>query len=332
PNMVPMDDHGRVNEAELRRLVEFLIQAGVHGLYPNGSTGEFLRLTFEERKEVVRIVADQNRGRVKILAGAAEANIRQTLEACEYYAGLGCDAVAIVAPWYYKLTEESVCEHFAVLARHSPIDITLYNIPQFANEITIDTLKRLAEYPRIVGIKDSSRDMPRFLEAINEVRPLRPDFSFLIGCEEMLVPTLVMGGDGGTIATSGVIPEVIVEMYRLTVAGDLQRAVELQYRVLRLIKAMLTGAGFPEGFRIAVSLRGFRMGESRQPLAACERCATEALRVELHRLLHEFGVTVAAPEPPHCEPPLLRDGAFSPEEIREVVKEVLSRLGQGGAA
>ena len=83
------------------------------------------------------------------------------------------------------LSQESVYEHFATLARHSPIDITLQH-PQFTNnEISIDVLKRLVELPHIVAIKDSSRDMPRFLNTINEVRPLRPDFSFLIGCEEI---------------------------------------------------------------------------------------------------------------------------------------------------
>lgn len=304
PNMVPLDSRGRIHEEELRRLVEFLIRSGVHGLYPNGSTGEFLRLSFEERKEVVRIVADQNRGRVKILAGAAEGNIRMTLEACEYYATLGCDAVAIVAPWYYPLTQESLREHFAVLARHSPINITLYNAPQFANEITLDTLKHLAEYPRIVGIKDSSRDMPRFLNTINEIRPLRPDFSFLVGCEEMLVPTLVMGGDGATVATSGVVPEFLVEMYHRVMQGDLQTAIQMQYRLLRLIHAMLNGARFPEGFRLGVELRGFAMGESRQPLSADERCQMEALRRRLRDLLSELGFETATGDPQTRTPPV----------------------------
>ncbi|NLC57075.1 MAG: dihydrodipicolinate synthase family protein [Armatimonadetes bacterium] len=333
PNMVPLDSRGRINEGELRRLVEFLIQRGVHGLYPNGTMGEFVRFSFEEHKEIVRIVVDQNRGRAKVLAGAAEFSLEKTLAACEYYAELGCDTVAVVPPWYYRLSQESVYEHFATLARHSPIDITLYNIPQFTNnEISIDVLKRLVELPRIVAIKDSSRDMPRFLNTINEVRPLRPDFSFLIGCEEILVPTLLMGGDGGTVATAGVVPEVVVEMFRCVERGDFPRAVALQYRVLHLINTMLFGAGFPEGFRAAMELRGFRMGESRQPLAPGERCNIEALRQVLHELLKEFDPDPLVPPPP-VSPVCATQAAanLSEEQVRAVVREVLLRLRQEGS-
>ncbi len=104
PNIVPLDARGEINESETRRYVDWLIDHGVHGLYPNGSTGEFTRFTVEERRRIIEIIADQTRGRVPILAGAAEANTRETISACEYYYGLGVRAVAIVAPFYYKLS------------------------------------------------------------------------------------------------------------------------------------------------------------------------------------------------------------------------------------
>ena len=95
PNIVPLLPDGEINEAELRRYVDWLIEKGVHGLYPNGSTGEFTRYTAEERRRIIAIIADQVRGRVPILAGAAEANAKETIKACEYYHSLGCRAVAI---------------------------------------------------------------------------------------------------------------------------------------------------------------------------------------------------------------------------------------------
>ena len=128
-------------------------------------------------------------GRVPILAGAAEANVKETLAACEAYAGMGARAVAIVAPFYYKLTPESVYAYFAEIARHSPIDLTLYNIPMFASPIDVPTIRRLAaEFPRVVGIKDSSGDLAFMMRMIAAVRPQRPDFSFLTGWEAVLVP------------------------------------------------------------------------------------------------------------------------------------------------
>src|SRR3954470_8383006 len=100
PLLVPLDERDRINEAELRRFVSWLIDHGVHGLYPNGSTGEFTRFTPEERRRIVQVVADEAGGRVPILAGAAEANVKETLAACEVYANMGARAVAIVAPFY----------------------------------------------------------------------------------------------------------------------------------------------------------------------------------------------------------------------------------------
>src|SRR3954470_22832223 len=132
PTVVAYDDRGEINERELRRFVSWLIERGVHGLYPNGSTGEFTRFTAEERRRIVAIVCDECGGRVPVLAGAAEANVRETVAACEAYAGMGATAVAIVSPIYYRLAPDSVYAYFAEIAQHSPIDVTLYNIPMFA--------------------------------------------------------------------------------------------------------------------------------------------------------------------------------------------------------
>src|ERR1700736_1794235 len=145
PLLVPLDDRGRINEAELRRFVSWLIERGVHGLYPNGSTGEFTRFTVEERRRIIAIMADQTRGRVPILAGAAEANVRETIRACEYYHELGVRAVAIVAPFYFKLSPASVYAYFAEIGKNTPIDVTLYNIPLFASPIDVPTVQKLAD-------------------------------------------------------------------------------------------------------------------------------------------------------------------------------------------
>ena len=174
PNMVPLDEHGEINEAELRRYIDWLIDRGVHGLYPNGSTGEFTRFTADERRRIVQIVCDQARGRVPVLAGAAEANVKETLKACEAYHACGARSVAIVSPIYYKLSPESVYAYFREIARHTPIDVTLYNIPMFASPIDVPTIQRLAEFPRIVGIKDSSGDISFMLRMMAAVQPVRP--------------------------------------------------------------------------------------------------------------------------------------------------------------
>jgi 4-hydroxy-tetrahydrodipicolinate synthase len=295
--LTPVDDDGEINESELRRLVSWLIERGVHGLYPNGSTGEFTRFTSEERRRLVEIVIDEAAGRVPVIAGAAEANVRETLAACEAYAQMGARAVAIVSPFYYKLPPESVYAYFGEIARQTPIDVTLYNIPVFASPIDVPTIRRLAEeFPRVIGIKDSSGDLAFMMRMIAAVRPVRADFSFLTGWEAALVPMLLIGCDGGAHAAANAAPEIIRRMYDLARAGDFAAGMDLQYRFLDLFDAMLDHFEFPDGFRAAVELRGFNLGRGRQPQTETQRAHRAALIPKLRRAFAQFEKELAAGE------------------------------------
>lgn len=292
PNLVPMTNSGEINEAELRRYVDWLIEKGVHGLYPNGSTGEFTRYTVEERRRIMKIIADQTAGRVPILAGAAEANVKETIKACEYYHELGVRAVAIVSPFYYKLSPASVYAYFKEIGKNTPVDVTLYNIPMFASPIDVPTVQRLSEEcEKIVAIKDSSGDIPHMVRMIQAVRPNRPEFSFLTGWDAALMPMLLCGCDGGTNATSGVVPELMRRLYDLTVAYKIDEARDLQYDLLKLFDVLIYSAEFPEGFRAGVELRGFKMGVGRQPLSDQQQTDLTTLSRELQCMLATHGYT-----------------------------------------
>lgn len=326
PNIVPLTADGRIHEAELRRYVDWLIERGVHGLYPNGSTGEFTRFTPEERRRIVGIVCQQAAGRVPVLAGAAEANVRETLAACEAYAGMGARAVAIVSPFYYRLSAESVFAYFREIAVNSPIDVTLYNIPMFASPIDVPTIRRLAELERIVGIKDSSGDLAFMMRLISAVRPTRPDFCFLTGWEAVLVPMLLVGCDGGTNATSGVAPELTRKLFDLTRAGRVDEAMRLQYRLLELFDAMLYPTEFPDGFRAAVGLRGFDVGRGRQPRTDRQEVDNAALERILKCILADFGYVEASAQV--CPP---RTGDVDQDRVRHIAAAVIEELRQRGA-
>jgi dihydrodipicolinate synthase/N-acetylneuraminate lyase len=297
PHMVPLDDRGRIDEAELARYVSWLIDRGVHGLYPNGSTGEFTRFSVEERRRIVSVVCAAAAGRVPVVAGAAEANVAETIRACEHCLEAGARAVAIVAPFYYKLPPESVYAYFSEIMRHAPIDVTLYNIPALASPIDVATVRRLAEeYPRVIGIKDSTGDISQMIRLIGAVRPVRPDFVFLTGWDAALVPMLLVGCDGGTHATSGVLPELMRAVYDAVRAGDLGRANTLQQRVTAVFDPLLQGAEFPEGFRVGAGLRGFRMGPSRQPATPGQLADRGRLAEQLRGLLAGCGVRPDDPQ------------------------------------
>ena len=296
PNIVIFDGQGKINYPEMERYVNWLIESGIQGLYPNGSTGEFVRLSWEERQDVVRLISEVNQGRVPVLAGASEANLRDVLKMAEFYASIGgVNAISLVPPYYYKISDESLFEYFAEIAEESPLDILLYNIPQFTQEISLELMERLLPYERIFGTKDSSRDQPRLINTMHRLRAVRPDYVVLVGCEEILLPSVMMGASGGTIATSGIIPEVIVELYEKARSGDIERARALQYRILDLINLMLLGINFPEGFKTGVAARGFDVGPARASTSAAEQEYLLKLESQINCVLADMGYDVRGP-------------------------------------
>lgn len=325
PHLVPLDSRGNIAEDELRRYIDWLIERGVHGLYPNGSTGEFTRFTADERKRIVKIVCEQARGKVPVLAGAAEANVKETIGACETYAEYGARAVAIVSPYYYKLSPDAVYAYFREIALNSPIDVTLYNIPMFASPIDVPTIKRLAEFDRVIGIKDSSGDLAFMMRMIAAVKPQRPDFVFLTGWEAVLVPMLIAGADGGTNATSGVVPEITRKLYELTRAGKVDEAMKLQHRLLELFDTMLYSADFPDGFRAAASLRGFELNQSRQPRSEAQQVDLAALQRVLRCILSDFGYVDQPVE--GCP---IRTGNIDRDRVAQIAQGVLDQLRERG--
>jgi 4-hydroxy-tetrahydrodipicolinate synthase len=312
---VIFDENNRINFPEMERYLDWLINAGIHGLYPNGSTGEFVRFTAEERRRIVEVVVEQADGRVPILAGAAEANVKATIEACETYGAMGVRAVAIVAPFYYRISSEGVYAYFREIADNVSVDVTLYNIPLFASPIDVPTVIRLAsECPRVIGIKDSSGDLPNMLRMIAAIRPMRDDFSFLTGWDASLAPMLIAGADGGTNATSGVVPELTRAIHRSVVAGNITEAMRLQYQLLPLFDAMISVGEFPEGFRAGARSRGWNLGPGRVPLSDQQREAVARTQREIDALVAEVAE-------------LDETLVLPPETIEKIVQRVMRQLG-----
>ncbi len=250
-----------------------------------------------------------------VLAGAAEANVQATIEACDAYGAMGVRAVAIVAPFYYRLSSEGVYAYFREIAEHVSVDVTLYNIPLFASPIDVPTVVRLAaECPRVVGIKDSSGDLPNMMRMIAAIRPMRDDFTFLTGWDAALVPMLIVGADGGTNATSGVVPELTRAIHRSVLAGNIQEAMRLQYQLLPLFDAMISLGEFPEGFRAGARSRGWNLGPGRVPMSPQQREAVARTQREIDALVADVAE--------------LDDAlVLPPETIEKIVQRVMRQLG-----
>jgi 4-hydroxy-tetrahydrodipicolinate synthase len=249
------------------------------------------------------------------------------LFACQAYADMGVRAVAIVAPYYYKLAPESVYAYFAEIGRNSPIDLTLYNIPAFASPIDVNTIRRLADgFPRVIGIKDSSGDLAFMMRMISAIRPNRPDFTFLTGWEAVLIPMLMIGCDGGTHASSNVVPEITRKMYDLYRAGDTAGAMKWQYRILELFDVMLNlPFEFPDGFRAAAALRGFHFGHTRLPQTGAQHSQHKVLSDVMQCILSDFELV----NPPAAGCPV-RTGEIGQDKLQQMVQQVFYEMKNRG--
>lgn len=238
PAMVtPFDERGEVDLAATEAVVERFIEAGVDGISPLGSTGEFSHLTGDERKrfaeEVTRIVA----GRVPVVVGAGAAGTKEMVELARHAESAGADAVLVVSPFYWKVGEEALYRHFAAVADSVNVPVLIYNLPMLTGiDLSPALIARIAtECPNAVGIKDTVTEYGHTVSVLREVKPSRPDFSVLQGWEDLILPSLLAGADGSICAFANVAPELFIELVRSARSGDLGRAAELHRRVLSLL-------------------------------------------------------------------------------------------------
>jgi 4-hydroxy-tetrahydrodipicolinate synthase len=244
---------------------------------------------------------------------------------------MGVRAVAIVAPFYYKIGPQAVFQYFKDIADHVSVDVTLYNIPLFASPIDVPTVRRLAlECPRIVGIKDSSGDLPHMMRMIAAVRPQRPEFSFLTGWDAALAPMLMVGCDGGTNATSGVVPELTRAIFQAAKRGQWDRAMQLQYRLVPLFDAMIGQPEFPEGFRRGALARGWDLGPSRQPLSPEQVQEAQRTQEQLSQILVELSQWLPdlVPAQSSAADSSAEQSSSADDFIEHIVREVMQQLSQ----
>ncbi len=286
PAMVtPLDANGRVAEKPLRKLVNHLIAGGVHGLFPVGSQGEFFALAIEQKKEILRIVLDETRGRVPVYAGTGAVTTREVIETTKMARDLGVNAVSVLTPYFLVPSQKELIEHYLAVARAVPdLPILLYSNPERTQvPFPTSTVKELAAVDNIVGIKDSSGDMSLSGEYIRLTRGM--NFSVLAGRDTLIYATLCYGGTGSITATANVDPRVPVEIYEAFQSGDHKRALEAQYRLAPLRIAFGLGT-FPVVIKEALSMIGIEAGPAIPPVGPM----TAENRDKLRKVLAGMGL------------------------------------------
>ncbi|NLO83418.1 MAG: dihydrodipicolinate synthase family protein [Clostridiales bacterium] len=257
--ITPFEQGNRIAEKTIREMVEFFIERGVDGIFPVSNVGEFVQLSEDQKRLFVDIVLDQAKGRVRVTPGISATAPWQSIEFGKYCQSAGADGVVLSAPYYYKYPQEIVCSSCAEVAKSLDIPVVLYNIPLFANEISLESLKKLMEIDNIVAIKESSGSIPNLIDIINLANNIRPDFNVLVGWEELFLSTLVLGGKGCMVASGGILPELMVAIYKSFLAGEIDRAARYQSMVARVTEQMKK-IFFPYGYKLGMEARGFDMG------------------------------------------------------------------------
>ncbi len=279
--ITPMTEDGSLDEAALRKFVDWQIEQGSDGLVAVGTTGESPTLTEEEHKAVVEIVIEQAKGRVPVIAGTGSNSTAEAIEYTVHAEKAGADAALVVVPYYNKPTQEGLYAHFRAVAEATELPVIIYNVPgRTVADIADTTIARLAaDCPNIIGIKDASGDLnrPSNLRRLLNGR----EFAMLSGEDGTALGFNAHGGQGCISVTANVAPALCAEFQKATLEGDYARALELQDRLFPLHRAMFVETS-PGPVKYAASLLGLCTSFARLPMVeisdASKKAVEEAMR------------------------------------------------------
>ena len=245
--------NGSIDERAFGDLVEWQIAEGTNGLVPVGTTGESPTLSHAEHNRVVEMCVESAAGRVPVIAGAGSNNTAEAVEFCRHAEAVGADAVLVVTPYYNRPTQEGLYHHYKTINDAIGIPVLIYNIPsRSVVDMSVDTMARLSRLERVAGVKDATANMAR---ASLQRQACAKDFIQLSGEDATALGFMAHGGSGCISVTSNVAPRLCAEFQAACLAGDYERALTLQDRLMPLHTALFLETS-PSPIKFAVSLLG----------------------------------------------------------------------------
>jgi dihydrodipicolinate synthase/N-acetylneuraminate lyase len=285
PLTTPFTEKGEIYEEGLRRLLKFLIERGIHGVFLCGTYGSGPLMSLEQRKRVVEVVMDQAGGRVSVITHVGSASTSEALELARHSEDLGVNAVASVPPYYYRHDEGTVLEYYRNLMDAVEIPVYAYNNPKTTGlTITPRVLSKLADLG-VKGIKDSGFNIVEFTHYVLELRG-RGDFNFIIGTEALLLPAMMFGASGCVSGLANVFPELVVELYDTIIRKDYEKAAELQLKVNKARKVLHIAGATTAACYAVLKERGVDVGVPKKPILP----VTEEKATEMRRAFAEMGL------------------------------------------
>lgn len=277
PLLTPMNDDETINEKELRNQVNRQIESGIHALFPLGTNGEAYILSREEKEQVLKIVVDEAKGRVPVYGGTGCISTKETIELSLKAKEIGVDVLSIITPSFAAASQDELYEHYKEVAEAVDLPIVLYNIPaRTGNALAPATVEKLSKIPNIVGVKDSSGNFDNMLQYIEKTR-YRKDFAVLSGNDSLILWCLLAGGRGGIAGCANVFPSTMASIYDTFIAGNLDKARELQDSI-RSFRDCFKFGNPNTIVKTAVSLLGYPVGKCRKPFCQVPEAGIEAIK------------------------------------------------------
>jgi 4-hydroxy-tetrahydrodipicolinate synthase len=282
--VTPFSSQGEFDEEALREIIRFQLRSNVNGLFPMGTTGLGPVMHAAQRRRVAEVVVEECGHRLPVIIQVGAADPGESLELATHAEKIGADAIASLTPFYYQPGETAIIDYFRRLSEATTLPILIYNIPRHTgNNVDVNLLLKLSRIPRIVGIKDSSRDFSQLLDYLQ----VAPDgFSVINGTDSYLFSAFCAGAQAGVSATANPFPELFVELYETYRSKNFDKGAQLQLKV-HAIRTAVTKPPIAPLFE-AMKLRGLRGGFVKAPLRPMTPMEVENLRASISRIMPEL--------------------------------------------
>lgn len=280
----PFNGSEEVDVSGLKKLTKYVAEGGVHGIMTTGGTGEFPHLQREEKKLITETVVEAIKGRAFVIAGTAACSTMEAILLSEDAREVGADAVILTPPYYFKLPDESLFQHFKEVAKNAGLPVVVYNNPLYTgNNLSPELILRISEIDGIIGLKQSNPDLGQLVEVI---RMAKKGFSVLTGIDSQFYPALCVGGQGIFSTAACVVPKMMVGIYEAFEKGDHKGAFAQHMKLQILNRFLEYDPGYVAPCKEALKMMGLPGGPVRSPLPSL----TPAQRKDLKDALKKLGL------------------------------------------
>jgi len=288
PMVTPLLDCDKLDVAGLERLIEHILGGGVQGLFILGTTGEAPSLSYRLRQELIERTCRQVNGRVPVLVGITDTVFVESVRMAGLAAAAGAAAVVLAPPYYFAPSQTELLEYLKHLVRQLPLPLFLYNQPSHTKvSFEFQTVRRAAELPGIVGLKDSSGQMLYFQRLLWLLAD-RPDFTLLMGPEELLGQSVLLGGHGGVSGGANLYPQLYVQLYEAARSRDLDRLAAGQQQIMQISSGIYglapSASSYLRGLKCALSILGICDDSPAEPFQRLDPPQRTRIEQELRAL------------------------------------------------